>query len=145
MKTAPLGGLALAFVIAWLLPLSKSVADPPPASDTPVGRTIVMYFHRTQRRPTCLKMGAYSEEAVKSGFAQQIKDGKVEFHFVDFQDERNAVLTRGYKVAGPTLIVAKIAGNKVAEYRSLTEIWEKVGDRTAFIEYVQANVKAYQR
>ena len=45
-----------------------------------------MYFHRTRRRPTCLKMGKLFQEAVKSGFAQQIKDGKVEFHYIDFQD-----------------------------------------------------------
>ena len=104
-----------------------------------------MYFHRTQRCPTCLKMGSYTEEAVKSGFAKQIKDGKVEFHYIDFQDEKNAALTKGYKVSGPTLIVAKVAGNKVVERKNLTEIWTKVGDKAAFIKYVQSNVKDYQK
>ena len=65
------------------------------AADAPADRVVVMYFHRTQRCPTCLKMGSYSEEAVKSGFAKQIKDGKVEFHYIDFQDEKNAALHEG--------------------------------------------------
>ena len=113
------------------------------AADAPADRVVAMYFHRTQRCPTCLKMGSYSEEAVKSGFAQQIKDGKVEFRYIDFQDEKNAALTKGYKVGGPTLIVARVAGGKVAEYKNLTEIWAKVRDKAAFVEYVRNNVKSY--
>jgi len=128
------------------LGIASFFASMPPrtilAADAPTDRTIVMYFHRTQRCPTCKKMGNYSEEAVKTGFADQLKSGKVEFHFVNFQDDKNAELTKGYKVAGPTLIVAKIVGGKVAEFKNLTEIWAKAGDRAAFVEYVQSNVKA---
>ena len=56
----------------------------------------------------------------------EIKEGKVEFHYIDFQDEKNEALTKGYKVGGPTLIVAQVVGNKVKEYKNLTEIWTKV-------------------
>ena len=84
------------------------------AADVPADRVVVMYFHRTKRCPTCLKMGTYTEEAVKNGFPEQLKDGTVELHYVDFQDKRNAALAKGYKVTGPALIVAKIADNKVA-------------------------------
>jgi len=104
-----------------------------------------MYFHRTQRCPTCQKMGGYTEEAVKNGFAKQIKDGTVELHSIDFQDKNNETLTNGYQVSGPTLIVAKVTNNKVAEYKNLTEIWAKVANKPAFIEYVQSNVKDYQK
>ncbi len=90
-------------------------------------------------------MGSYSEEAVKGGFTRQIKEGKVEFHYINFQDQTNETLTKGYKVAGPTLIVVRVAGNKAAQYKNLTEIWSKVGDKAAFVKYVQDNVKAYQK
>ena len=115
------------------------------AADTPSDRVVAMYFHRTQRCPTCLKMGGYSEEAVTTGFAREIKDGKGTFYYIDFQDPKNAALTSGYKVGGPTLIVARIAGNKVTEYKNLTEIWTKVRDKSAFIDYVQTSVKDYQK
>jgi hypothetical protein len=106
---------------------------------------VVMYFHRTNRCPTCLKMGGYSEEAVAKGFAQEIKSGKVAFHYIDFQNEKNAALTAGYKVSGPTLIVARISGDKVAEYKNLADIWAKVRDKAEFVEYVQSNVKNYAK
>jgi hypothetical protein len=122
-----------------------SLAQPVLAADAPDDRVVAMYFHRTQRCPTCLKMGSYSEEAVASGFAQQVKDGKVAFHYIDFQDAKNAVFTKGYKVSGPTLVVAKISGDKVLEYKNLTEIWTKVRDKEAFVAYVQKSVKDYQK
>lgn len=136
--------LTCAFAFAVVALLASMFPQAVLAADAPADRVVVMYFHRTQRCPTCLKMGGYTEEAVKAGFAQQIKDGKVEFHYVDFQNAKNAALTKGYKVSGPTLIVAKVADNKVAQRKNLTEIWSKVGDKAAFIKYVQSSIAACQ-
>jgi hypothetical protein len=102
-----------------------------------------MYFHRTQRCPTCLKMGAYTEEAVKTGFAKEVKAAKVALHFIDFQDEKNATYVKAYEIVGPTLIVAKVSGKKVVEHKSLEDMWSKVVERELFVDYVQENVKAY--
>jgi hypothetical protein len=112
------------------------------AADTPNERVIAMYFHRTERCPTCQRMGGYSEEAVKAGFADQIKAGQVAFYDVDFQAPQNARLVKAYRITGPTLIVAKIADNKVTSHRNLEEIWLKVRDKSAFFRYVQENVDA---
>lgn len=114
-------------------------------ADVPKQRVVVMYFHRTQRCPTCLKMGSYTEEAVKKGFAKEIKAGKVSFHYIDFQDEKNDAFTRAYKVEGPTLIVARANGKKVSEYKNLDDIWTKVREKEEFLKYVQDNVKEYQK
>ena len=106
-------------------------------------RVVAMYFHRTQRCPTCLKMGSYSEEAIKKGLAKQVKEGSVEFYFVDFQDKKNAALTKGYKISGPALIVAKVEANKVKEFKDLKDIWTKVQEKPKFLTYVRENVEAY--
>jgi hypothetical protein len=115
------------------------------AKAAPADRIVVMYFHRTQRCPTCLKMGAYSEESVAEKYADAVKEGKVEFHFVDFQDKKNEALTKGYKVGGPTLIVAKVADNKVKEFKNLKDIWAKNGDPKEFHKYVQEYIDAYAK
>ena len=144
--------IASAFgVVLCTLAISQMTlaADDPVKADkpvaTPADRVVVMYFHRTQRCPTCLRMGGYSEEAVVKGFVKQIKAGTVEFHYVDFQDEKNDALTKGYKVGGPTLIVAHVVGNKVKEFKNLTEIWAKNRDKDVFLNYVRDNVAAYQK
>jgi thiol-disulfide isomerase/thioredoxin len=112
------------------------------AADAPKDRVVAMYFHRTERCPTCRKMGSYSEEAVKTAFAEEIKKGQVAFYFIDYEDAKNARYTKAYDISGPALIVAKISGNKVASYRNLEEIWSNVGDKVAFLRYVEENVKA---
>jgi thiol-disulfide isomerase/thioredoxin len=118
-------------------------SDKPAAA--PADRVVVMYFHRTVRCPTCKRMGSYTEEAVLKGFPKEIKNKIVEFHFIDFQDENNEALTKGYKVVGPSLIVARVVGNKVKEFKNLTEIWEKKDDKDVFLKYVRDNIKAYQK
>jgi thiol-disulfide isomerase/thioredoxin len=113
------------------------------AAETPADRVVVMYFHRTDPCPTCRKMSAYTEEAVTKAFAKEMKRGKVEYHYIDFQDEKNEKLVKGYQVERPTLIVVKVAGNKAKDHKNLLDMWSKVGDKKEFIEYVQDNVKNY--
>ncbi|MDD4269524.1 MAG: hypothetical protein GXY25_19620 [Pirellulaceae bacterium] len=131
---------------AALALLSSSFSERAAAASSapPKDRVVAMYFHRTERCPTCLKMGSYTEEAITRGFAAQLKAGVVELHSIDFQDKKNAALTKGYRITGPALIVAKVVDNKVAEFKNLKEIWTHVGDKNAFIKYVQDNVTAYQ-
>lgn len=111
------------------------------AEDTPADRVVVMYFHRTQRCPTCKKMGSYSEEATKS-FTEPIENKTLSFHYVNFQDTKNEALTKGFKITGPTLIVAKVKDNKFVSYENLKEMWKKVKDKDEFIGYVQENITA---
>jgi len=134
---------AAVFTLGAVALLIALVPGPVLAADAPADRVLAMYFHRTQRCPTCLKMGSYSEEAVKQGFAQQIKDGKVAFYYIDFQNPKNAALAKAYKVEGPALIVAKVVGKKVVEFKDLDEIWMKVRDKPAFLKYVREHVAAY--
>ena len=110
----------------------------------PKDRVVAVYFHRTQRCPTCQKMGSYTEEAVKTGFVQQLKDRTVQFRYVDFQDKKNAAYAKAYKITGPALVVAKVADNKVVEFKNLKDIWSNVADKKAFIKYVQAHIKSYR-
>ena len=136
MKRSAIAALAIASV-------ALTLASTTSAADRPADRVVVMYFHRTQRCPTCLKMGTYSEEAVKKGFAKQLKEGSVELHYVDFQNKKNTALTKGYKISGPALVVAKVTKNKVEEFKDLKDIWTKVREKPEFLKYIRENVEAY--
>ena len=45
------------------------------------------------------------------------------------------------KATATALIVAKISDNKVTSYSNLADIWSKVGDKSAFLRYVEESVK----
>jgi len=146
MKSLALLCVLLAVVLLGLSrPAGAADAEKKVKADQPANRVVVMYFHRTKRCPTCLRMGSYSEDAVVNGFPEQIKDGTVEFHYVDFQNQKNAALVKDYKISGPSLVVVKIANGKPAAAKNLEEIWAKNRDRDVFLKYVQDNVKAYQK
>ena len=134
-RTCVLAILVAAFVTT--LALETAVAADPPKE-----RVAVMYFHRTQRCPTCKKMGSYSEEATKAVAKGQAK-GKVAFYYVDFQDEKNAAYKKAYSISGPALIVAKVKGSNVTEYKNLKDIWTKVRDKEQFVKYVKENIESY--
>ena len=134
-----------AIVVLALAYVALTFASTALAADRPADRIVAIYFHRTERCPTCLKMGSYSEEAIKKGFAKQVKEGSVEFHYIDFQNEKNAALTKGYKVSGPALLVAKVEANKVKKYKDLKDIWTHVREKPKFIKYVRENVEAYMK
>ena len=106
-------------------------------------RVVVMYFHRTQRCPTCQKMGAYVEEAVKTQFAEQMDAGRVSVHMVDFEDAANEKFTKAYGVSGPTLVIADVRDGEVAEWKEMPEIWSLVRKKEDFFTYVQSGVGSY--
>lgn len=131
---------AIAFSVVAVSMVAASIpalSAAEPAQD----RVVVVYFHRTQRCPTCQKMGGYTQEAVHAAFAEELKSGKVELHDVDFQNPANESLAKGYKIEGPTLLVLQVRGNKVASYKKLDEIWMRVRDKQAFFDYVESNVR----
>ena len=121
--------------------ISMAGASAVVAADRPADRVVAMYFHRTERCPKCKKMGSYTEEAMKKAFAKQMEAGTVEFHYVDFQDKKNAAVAKAYKITGPALIVAKVKSNKVKEYKNLKDIWTKVRKKEDFTAYVVKNVE----
>lgn len=122
----------------------KYVQEGVSAIRAPSDRVVAMYFHRTQRCPTCRKMGSYAEEAVNTKFANELQDGTVAFYDVDFQQPTNAPLAKRYQVEGPALIVANVKDNKVARFENLEEIWSRVADKEAFVSYVQGSIEKFR-
>jgi hypothetical protein len=140
MRRFAIAALGIASVALTFASTALAVEQP---ARRPADRVVAMYFHRTERCPTCLKMGSYSEEAIKKGLEKQVREGSVEFHYVDFQNKKNAALTKGYKISGPALVVAKVEANKVKEFKDLKDIWTKVQEKPKFLTYVRENVEAY--
>lgn len=139
------------FSLIWLslvcltMPGAAGAAEQNAEAVKPADRVVVMYFHRTQRCPTCLRMGGYAEEAVLKGFAKEVQSGAVEFHYVDFQDAKNAALAKAYKITGPALVVVKVDDGKTVGVKPLAEIWTKSREKDEFLKYVRDHVAAMQK
>lgn len=131
--------------LATLLALSGAVT--PNANTTatdakkpPAHQVIAVYFHRTERCPTCKRIGALAEEAVAKGFAKETKARVVEFRFVDFQDKKNAKLAKSYSIDGPTLVLLSVFDGQVECWTALPKVWQLVGKPDEFRAYVRDGV-----
>jgi len=113
------------------------------AEAAPSHQVVACYFHRTNRCPTCKKIGSYIEDAVETGFADEIKAGTVKVKMVDFQDAKNQKLTEAYKITGPTLVLMDVHDGKVKAWKPSPKVWSLVSKKSDFFKYVQQEVKSY--
>jgi len=101
---------------------------------------IAYYFHGTRRCATCKKLEAYSTEAVQTGFPDQLKSGALEWQVVNIDEEENEHFVKDYQLYTKSVIVSHIVDGKEAEWKNLDKIWELVGDKDKFIEYVRSEM-----
>ena len=114
-----------------------------PAVSPPPHQVVAIYFHRTNRCPTCKRISSYIDEAIKTTFADELKTRTVEWHMVDFQDGRNQRLVESYKISSPTLVLADIRDGKVETWMPMPKVWTLVRQKGEFFRYVQEGIVAY--
>ena len=135
--------LALLTLVSFrTMPTPSSLAEDNPTTG-PVQQVIACYFHRTQRCPTCQKISAYIEEAIKAGFAPELKDKSVRMVMVDFQDAKNQKYAEAYDIEGPTLVLMHVRNGKIVEWKPAPKVWSLVGQKAKFVDYVQGEVRSY--
>jgi hypothetical protein len=107
---------------------------------SPVDRVVVRYFHRTLRCETCLSFEAYSEEALRTAFPEEMADGRLVWSVLNLDDEANARYEDEYGLTELSLVLAVERRGREVEWRNLPDIWGFVGDKQAFLDYVEYEV-----
>lgn len=120
--------------------VSKVFTKPEPA---PSQKVIAYYFHGTKRCPTCLKMEAYADEAIKSGFSEAMKQGGLEWRVVNTDEPANKHFLSDYQLYTKALVIVKVQDGKQTEWKNLEKIWDLVGEKDDFIKYVQEEIGSY--
>jgi len=104
---------------------------------------VAYYFHTTYRCSSCKKIEAYSREAIESGFAEELKEGKLQWCVVNVDDRANRHFIQDYQLFSKSLILTKMKDGKQAEWKNLMKVWQLLGDKESFVRYVQAEVRSY--
>lgn len=128
----------LLLVVAMGLPTATAFA-----AESPSRQVMLCYFHRTVRCPTCKMAGAVVEEAARTGFPDQLKDGSVAVVDVDFQDPKNRQYVQAYRVSGPLLVVLDVRDGKVVAWKPAPKVWSLLGKKPELLKYVQKEVQSY--
>jgi len=128
----------LLFVLAVLLYSSYAFAQD--AGNKPANRVVAYYFHGNFRCPTCHAMEQYSKEAIETNFKDALASGKLEYEVVNVEDKGNEHYVKDYQLYTKSLILSLVNDGKQIKWNNLDKIWEYVGNKQRFIDYVKSGV-----
>jgi hypothetical protein len=108
--------------------------------DAKGAHVVAYYFHGTMRCPTCHKLEQYSKEAIEANFKDALASGKLEFKVVNVEDKGNEHYTNDYQLYTKSLILSLVKDGKEIKWKNMDKIWEYVGNKERFIDYVKSGV-----
>jgi hypothetical protein len=124
--------------------MQRSISDGTPAAAErlPDNALVVYYFHGETCCPTCRNIQNYSHEAVEAAFAEELAQDKVLWKVVDYERPENSHFAADYEIVAPTIVLVRMTDGKAADWRNLDRVWELVGDRDAFTDYIQNETRS---
>ena len=87
------------------------------------------------RCPTCRTIEATAEEAVASGFADELESGQIQWRVINYESSGNEHFTTDYEAVAPSVVLGKYVGGQQTTWKALPEVWELVGDKPAFVRF----------
>jgi hypothetical protein len=133
--------LGLAVAVAY--PTLRASAQQPAAPQSGTHKVIAYYFHTNTRCSTCIKIEAYSKEAIENGFAGELKNGTLEMRIVNYENPENRHFMQDYKLVSKSLILVNVVNGKQTEWTNLKMVWQLTGRKDAFLNYVRREVRGY--
>jgi hypothetical protein len=120
-------------------------ADSVAAPDTTAlhNRVLAYYFHTTKRCVSCRKIEAYTTEAIQTGFAQDLKDGRLVFTVVNVEDKGNEHFVKDYQLFTKSVVLVDERSGKQAAWKNLPKVWELLNDKEKFVRYIQEETRGY--
>lgn len=113
------------------------------ASVMPDDRVVAYYFHGSQRCRTCMTIEAYTAEAIQAGFADALSRGTLEWKVINIEEPANEHFVEDYQITTRTVVLVEVQDGKQVRWSTLDRVWELVGDKPAFMTYIQEETKGY--
>ncbi|MDD2324750.1 MAG: nitrophenyl compound nitroreductase subunit ArsF family protein [Alphaproteobacteria bacterium] len=105
-------------------------------------KVVAYYFHGNMRCTTCKKIEALTTEAIETGFADDIKAGRVELKVVNVEESGNEHYIQDYQLASRSVVVASYEGEAQKDWKRLDAVWQLTGNKEAFIRLIQDETTA---
>jgi len=113
------------------------------AEQASIEKVIAYYFHGSFRCPTCHKLEQYSKEAIETNFKDALASGKLEFKVVNVEDKGNEHFVNDYQLYTKSLVISLTENGKEVKSKNLTKIWDYVGNKQKFFDYVTVEINNF--
>jgi hypothetical protein len=102
-------------------------------------RLIAYYFHGTTRCQTCRTIEAYAEEAIRTGYPDEIASGKIQWRTVNVEEPGNEHFVRDFELVTRSVVLVHMKDGTQVEWKRLDKVWNLVHDKEAFVDYIYEN------
>ncbi len=136
--------LLLAFVLVSIgFALGKESAQRRAGGSVPAAaagedKLVVYYLRSTFRCVTCNMVEAQTDELLRADYAEELADGRMEYHVVDFLENRE--LATRYNVSGNIVVIARIEDGEEVNTVRLDQVLDRVMDADAFADYLRNGI-----
>ena len=104
---------------------------------------VAYYFYGTKRCPTCIKIEKYARESITDGFPELIESGRLQFRAINVDETENGHFINDYKLTTKSVIISDRLDGKETRWKNLDLVWEYVGEKETFIDYVKRETSDY--
>jgi MFS superfamily sulfate permease-like transporter len=140
-------GISLVVLVVKGVRRQGSIQAEPVAVETEPATTttlVVYYLHGSYRCATCQKLEAYTSESLQQSFADEIRNGRIDFRIVNFDEPENDHLRQKYGLHSQSVVLSMQAGGKESRWKNLDRIWKLVRDKEAFLAYIRDEVRSFR-
>lgn len=101
------------------------------------------YLHGDRRCATCRKLEAYSEEALREGFPEMLKDSTLVWGTINYDRKENEHYLKDYNLFTKALVLTRVRDGNEVEWKKLDRIWDLVNNKEKFLNYVQKETETF--
>ena len=112
-----------------------------PASDG----LIVYYLHSNTRCPTCRSIESQAHDVVQSAFASELKSGALTWKVMNYEEPSAAGLAKKFEIQMPVVVLARMKGGEIAQWKRLDRVWALVGDKPGYASYMREEIRQMVR
>jgi hypothetical protein len=108
-------------------------------------RLVVYYFHGNTRCPTCRAVESQTHEVVRTSFAAELASEAVAWKPMNYEEPSGAGLGQQFDVVSFAVVLAKMQGDVLTQWKRLDRAGALVGDKSRFADYVREEIKQLLR
>jgi hypothetical protein len=113
------------------------------APNTLAVEVVAYYFHGSFRCRTCRTIEAYSEEAIRSEFADELALGRLAWRVVNVDQSENEHFVEDFELVTRSLVLAEYRDGEVIRWENLKQVWQLVRDKERFLDYVRSSTRKF--
>ena len=104
---------------------------------------VAYYFHGNLRCRTCRTIEAYSEEAIRSEFADELGSGRLAWRVVNVEEPENEHFVKDFELVTRSLVLTEYEDGEVIHWENLKQVWQLVRDKEQFLDYVHSSTREF--